>query len=259
MAGGFECSPLELDIIGDACGLNVRQFPFDFPVHGETIEERARFIEAVQRSLTAKGLLSETAYDPALRRLVGVFCRGYTSIAMLGTVRSRSICARASTDGRHAVLVRRRGKLVRFDPITPESLVRGVVGLLPPMKAGQGGSVTLAVPDEPSARHLADDDFSGDTYLESVRPAKSSASAQAAAAQEILRRPRHGSGYFVVTERRRNGMEGNPATLNWLDTDTGRYVVVPSVGSDGRQYGTYAPADLRRVEQHLSRLVATFI
>lgn len=256
MTGGFECSPLELDIIGAAFGLNVRQFPFDFPVHGETLEERARFIEAAQRSLTAKGLLGATAYDPTLERLLGLFCRGRISIAMLGTVRSRTICARASTDGRHAVLVRRHGESARFDPITAESLVRRVVGLLPPTKAGPGGSVTLAVPDDistPARNHS--DDYSHDTFMESLRPA----SAQSAIVREILRRPRRGSGYFVVTSRGANGREGEPATLNWLDTDAGRYVVVPSVGSDGCWYGTYVPADLRRVERNLSRLVTTFI
>jgi hypothetical protein len=256
VAGGFECSPLELDIVGDAFGLNVRQFPFDFPVHGETIEERARFIQVVQRSLSAKGLVDEKAFAPAVEQLIGLFCRGRISIAMLGVVRGRSICARASTDGQHAVLARRHGETVRFDPITPASLVRVVVALLPPTKAGPGGSVTIAVPDEPntSARtHV--EDFAGRTFMEPVSPARTSASAQAAVAAEILRRPRRGSGYFVVTERRRNDIERDPATVNWLDTDAGRYVVVPSVGSDGCRYGTYAPADLRRIDQHLSCFV----
>jgi ESX secretion-associated protein EspG len=246
VAGGFECSLLELDIVGDAFGWNVRQFPFNVPVHGETIEERGRFIEAVHRSLTAKGLVGESSYDPALERLVDLFCRGRTSIAALGTARSRSICVRASTDGRHAVLVRRRNRTMRFEPITPESLVRSVVALLPPMRAGSGGSVTLAVPDAGDSV----DDFG---FLESLRPASD------ATAEEILRRPRRGSGYFVVTERGNNGMEGDAATLNWVDTDAGRYVIVPSVGTDGRRYGTYAPADLRRVEQNLSRLIPPII
>ncbi|HEX9337249.1 MAG TPA: ESX secretion-associated protein EspG, partial [Pseudonocardiaceae bacterium] len=58
MAGGFECTFLELDVIGDALQFDVRPFPFEFPVHGDLIEDRIRLIQAAERTLAAKGLIT---------------------------------------------------------------------------------------------------------------------------------------------------------------------------------------------------------
>ena len=41
--------------------------------------------------------------------------------------------------------------------------------------------------------------------------------------------------------------------MSWLDTDAGRYVVLPTVGPDGRLHVTYAPADQAKLDQSLSR------
>lgn len=255
MSAGFECSVLELDVIGQALEVDVRPFPFDIPVHGEWVEDRARFIEEAARGLIAKGLSTETALTPELRSQVGLFAGGRWSIAMLGTAGERQYCARAVSDGRDAVLAQRHGDTVRFDPVEPDSLVNAVVRLLPPMRPGSGGSLTIAFPeDRPApARRTVDDDF-GQGFLERVRPVQDSAGAQLASAQAILRRTRLGEGYFVITERGRGGREGEPITVNWLDTDGGRYAIVPSTGGDGRRYATYAPADLPRLAQHLTRL-----
>lgn len=255
MSAGFECSVLELDVIGQALEVDVRPFPFDIPVHGEWVEDRARFIEEAARGLIAKGLSTETALAPELRSQVGLFAGGRWSIAMLGTAGDRQYCARAVSNGREAVLAQRHGDVVRFDPIEPDSLVNAVVRLLPPMRPGPGGSLTIVLPDDQAKpAHRSVDEGFGQSFLEQARPARDSAGAQLASAQAILRRPRLGEGYFVITERGSGGRESEPLTVNWLDTDGGRYTIVPSTGGDGRRYATYAPADSARLAQHLTRL-----
>jgi hypothetical protein len=257
VVGGFECTFVELDAIGDALRLDVRPFPFQFPVHGELVDERIRLINAVHDSLTAKGLIEGRRFAPELEDLVGLFAGGRVAVAVVGSTDGEGLCARAVTDGRSGVLAVRHGEGIAFESVTPPSLVRAVLGLLPALRPGPGRSVTVTE-DEPvsAGRHRApDEDFAQRRYLQAVRPPMDSARLQRVAAEEIMRRPRLGSGYVTVTGRSRNGRESDPATMSWLDTDAGRYAVLPTVGPDGRLHVTYSPADQARLDQSLSRLV----
>ena len=250
MARGFECSYLELDVIGDALQIDVRPFPFQFPVHGEMVDERIRLIEAAHRTLTAKGLIEGRRFAPEVDDLLATFAQGDIAIALVGSIDGEGLCAMAVSDGRYAVLAQEHGQSIRFDPVTPPALVRSITNLLPAVRPGPGRSVTIAV-DEPPVRRR-EEDYEGRRYMEPMRP---TASVQSNIANDIMRRPRSGSGYFTVTMRGRNGREGEPLTMSWLDTDAGRYAVIPSVGPDGRLHVPYTPADLPRLEQTLARLV----
>jgi hypothetical protein len=129
-------------------------------------------------------------------------------------------------------------------------LVRAVVSLLPPLKPGPGGSVTIAVADlSPAPSRPKQDEFNPDSFMQPVTPARGRSGTQQAAIEAILRRPRTGAGYFVSTVRGRNGRESQPSTLTWIDTDAGRYALIP----DGRGYVTSTPSDLPRIDQHLAR------
>lgn len=259
MARGFECTFLELDAIGDALQCDVRPFPFQFPVHGELADERVRLIQQVHHTLTAKGLIDGRRFAPDLEDLVGLFARGTVAVAVVGTVDGEGLCARAVSDGRHAVLAVQHGQSIRFEPVTPPSLVRSVLGLLPALRPGPGRSITITqeVPVAVGRHARVEDDNAGRSYLQAVRPPPESGRAERAIAEEIMRKPRLGSGYFTVTARGRNGHEGEPATISWLDTDAGRYAVLPTTGPDGRLHVTYTPADLPRLDHNLTRLVQT--
>src|SRR5215469_8335668 len=98
MARGFECTFLELDAIGDALRLDVRPFPFQFPVHGELVDERIRLLQQVHGTLTAKGLVEGRRFAPDLEDLVGLFARGTLAIAVVGSSDGEGLCARAVTD-----------------------------------------------------------------------------------------------------------------------------------------------------------------
>jgi hypothetical protein len=257
----IELSLLELDLVGEALKLDVRQFPFTFPVHGELIEDRARFAEVAHGTLTGKGLIDGPRFASELEQLIGVFSRGVVSIVMLGTAGPRSLLARVSGDGRFVGLAEQRDQIMRFEAVNPENLVRPIVGLLPPLKPAPGRSVTISqAPAAPvGRRHRRDDDeeFFGGGVLEPARPQQDSAAASLARVEEIMQRPRLGSGYFAVTVRARNGREGKPLTVNWLDTDAGRYVAIPSERPDGTLDATYTPGDLQLLDQVLTRHVRT--
>lgn len=256
MAGGFECTFLELDVIGDALQLEVRPFPFEFPVHGDLIEDRVRLVRAAERTLVAKGLINGPRLADDVEDTLGVFARGRLAIAVLGTVDGEPRFARAVTDDRTGVLAVQQGQAIRFDPITPPSMVRAVLSLLPPARPGPGRSVTMTTePPAGSRRPKQEDDLTAQRYLQTSGVPGDSAGVQRAMIDEIMRRPRTGSGYFAVTVRGRNARESTPLTMNWLDTDSGRYVVIPTTAADGRTHITYTPADQVRLEQSLSHLV----
>jgi hypothetical protein len=256
VAEGFSCSLTELDVIGEALRLNVSQFPFTVAVGGTTLEERAALIRRAEHTLTERGLVRGGDLIPAVAESVGLFAVGRWSVAMLGTsgdgtASRRDFCARAGSDGRRGVLAVQRGEHVRFVPVSAPSLVHAVVGLLPPLKPGPGGSVTVAVADLSSGS--SGEGFSPHGYMQRVGRGTSPAGSQLAILEAVLRRPRSGAGYFTVTVRGRNGREGKPVTLTWLDTDAGRFAVV----NDGGRYVTSTPADRSRIEQHLVRLISS--
>ena len=225
----FTCSLLELDIVGEMLRADVGQFPFDIPLHGGTIEERRRLAELAQRNLTERGLFDGNDFDPEFAGLVLLFARGELSIAMLGTTGDRRYLARASTDGQSGVLATLEDQRVTLRPVPPTGMVRSLVSLLPPMKPGVGTAVSIPVGETEQPRHGQGDD--DDRAIEA-----------------ILARPRLGAGYFGVTARDRDDRESEPLTLNWLDTDAGRYMIV----SDGNERVTYAPADQSHIDQALS-------
>lgn len=254
LSRGFECSFLELDAIGDALRVDVRPFPFRFPVHGELVEERIRLLRQAHDSLVAKGLIDGARFAPDVEDLLTLFAHGDVAIAVVGSSDGEGLCARAVSNGRAAVLATLRGETIRFRQVPAPSLVRTVLGLLPTSRPGPGRSVTIAV-DEERPQPVSGDDFGGHRYMRAVRPPLSSAGAQLAIANDIMRRPRLGSGYVTVTSRGRRGRESEPVTMSWLDTDAGRYAVIPTVSHDGRLHVTYTPADQSRLTQTLTRLV----
>ncbi|MCP2169017.1 ESX secretion-associated protein EspG [Goodfellowiella coeruleoviolacea] len=261
----FECSLAALDVLGAALGLAVRRFPFSFPHHGQTVAERARLVQAVHQDLAGRGLIHGAEFAPEVPRALRVFAQGPVAVAMLGTTGQLRHCALASATERTGVLAVQRGQSVRFELLDPHALVRALVGLLPPLHPGPGGPVTVTAEAGAAGRGAgADEDFSEFSFTSSRRSPWGASAVQRAEAERLLRRPRLGGGYFVVTagrdqpggSARAAAGAAQPITLTWLDTDLGRYAVVPETGRDGQPRVTYSPADVGRLAQRLTDAVA---
>ena len=255
MSGEIVCSFAALDVLGEALRITVRRFPFAIPHHGKTREERLRLVEAVHQDLSARGLIRSGEFAPELVEALHVFARGHLLIALVGTAGEAQPTALAVTDGRRGVVAEQQNETVAFRLCQPDAIVPGLVRLLPPMRSGPGVSVTVTDTSAPSGRRRAEEDFSEMTFRTAVKATGPSPAGQRADAEEILRRPRLGAGYFSVSARGRHGRETELGTINYLDTDAGRYAVIPTTAPDGRHAATYTPADQSALDRHLNRIV----
>ncbi|KAA2261606.1 ESX secretion-associated protein EspG [Solihabitans fulvus] len=242
-----------MDVLGDALRLDVRRFPFTIPHHGETTEERVALVGAVHRDLTARGLVWGGEFAPELTEALTLFAGGRVTVAMVGSAGRTQRHALAAADDRVGVLAVQQGETVRFELVEPDALVPGLLGLLPPLHPGPGASVTVA--DDTAVSRRRAKDFEEATFTSSVNAPRGAPDGQRHAAEDILRRPRLGGGYFTVAARGRHGRESEPATMNWVDTDVGRYAAMPDIGRDGRMRVTYSPADSGRLGRYLTALL----
>ncbi|MFE9745316.1 ESX secretion-associated protein EspG [Saccharothrix saharensis] len=246
MSGHIVCSIAELDAVGDALELDLRRFPFSIGHGGATVEERIALVEAVHRDLAARDLVRGAEFAPDLVERLRLFAEAPLAVALVGTVRDTPLVARAATDGRDGVLAVQRGDVVAFHRHSADTVVRALVGLLPELRPGPGSSVVVTAP----VPRAPDEDFSQFRFTTGVRPAATAGSAAA----EMMRRPRTGAGHFSATTRKGH-REVESGAFSYLDTEAGRYAILPGVDSDGRPNATCTPVDHRYLEHRLRRLI----
>ncbi|MBO0839488.1 MAG: ESX secretion-associated protein EspG [Sciscionella sp.] len=225
MADVFTLSLAAVDILSDVLGINVRRFPFVIPSIGENVDERVDIASAVFTDLDTRGLLPDGDVAPKVLLGLRLLANYHVAIAVFGTVGGQPVYARVSSDGRNGVLASRQRQLLRFELIKPEMLVPAVVGLLPALAAGDGGPVAVG----------------GDAVDAWVA--------------DTLRRPRTGTGYFLVSGRDMAGKETSAPALTWVDTADGRYAIRGDGNDTGSARGTFAPADNASIGGHLVELV----
>ncbi|CAM3445759.1 ESX secretion-associated protein EspG [Kibdelosporangium persicum] len=246
MTESFTLSLAAVDILAEALGVECRRFPFQLPGIGDFVEDRVRIAQAVFADLTRRGLVHDERLDPDVAEALRLMSRHRVAIAVMGTLDDESpLYARVSTDGERGLLVTLEDQMFRFEFVRPESLARTAVSLLPRLRPGHGQSVTITA--KPAATEEKREGFGRE-----VRPARTASQAQLLAAQEMLRKPRTGAGYFVVSVMDRAGRETRAPGLSWLDTEEGRYMAQAHPDDGG---GTFAPADTIRLVQQLEDLM----
>lgn len=248
MTDSFTLSLAAVDILAEALGVDCRRFPFQLPGVGDFVEDRVRIAQAVFTDLTRRGLVRNDQLNADVAEGLRLMSRYRTAIAVMGTLDDESpLYARVSADGDRGLLVIQDGQMFRFEYVRPESLARTAVSLLPRLRPGHGQSVTITA--KPAVAEQKREGFGRE-----VRPARTASQSQLIAAQEMLRKPRTGAGYFVVSVMDREGRETKAPGLSWLDTEEGRYMAQAHPDDGG---GTFAPADTIRLVQQLEDLMSS--
>jgi ESX secretion-associated protein EspG len=246
MTASFTLSLAAVDILAEALGVDCRRYPFQLPGIGDFVEDRVRIAQAVFADLGRRGLVRNERLDPDVADALRLMSRYQVAIAVLGTLDDESgLYARVSAGTDRGLLVMQEGQIFRFEFIRPESLTRTAVSLLPRLRPGYGQSVTIT-----TATPSAVEEPQG--FAKPMRPARTPSQSQLLAAQEMLRKPRTGAGYFVVSAMDPSGRETRAPGLSWLDTEEGRYMAQANADLSG---GTFAPADTIRLVQQLEDLI----
>ncbi|MDQ3405616.1 MAG: ESX secretion-associated protein EspG [Actinomycetota bacterium] len=246
----FSLSLAAVDMVSQALRTSCRLFPFEIPSFGQFAEDRNRIAKAVFTDLSGRGLIRRGGLDPDVEAALTVTGDHDVSIGMMGEIAAnRPIRARAAAAGSTGVLAVQEGQSVRFELISPASLARSLVALLPAEVAGPGQSVQVTQPAPPPKR----DDDQG--FVQQVRAPRSTSDAQLRMAGAMLERPRKGFGFFTVAARGRHGRNIDAGTVGWIDTDAGRYLSLNRKDVDGGLRSTYSPADSARLTQQLGELI----
>lgn len=243
------CSPVELDVVGDAMGLEVRRFPFTIGYHGSTLTERARLVESVRHDLRSRCLVEGSRFTPEFTEALRLLARAPLSVALIGTSSSHRIVALAAIEGRSALLTVQTGEQISLQRCSTQRALRGLIGFLPDLPPGPGEPVTVTKP-------VARDEVEDFSQFRVTRQMRFTPTAESLVT-EILHRPQSGAGYFVAGARDRRGREATVGTLSYLDTDAGRYLVVPSTGPRGELSVTYRPGDQGYMETRLGEIIDT--
>jgi hypothetical protein len=246
---GYRLSLPAVDVLAQTLDVNLRQFPFDIPYFGEYQRDRVEIARQVFLDLGRRGLIRDGDVDPELTRALRTLSEYVITVGVMGTVdRTREIYARAAAAGETGVLAVKEGESLRVELIRPTALAVTLVGLLPPMDAAPGQSVTIAVP---GGQHDSDD------IMAPIHSVRTAGEHQLRLAESYLNRPRTGTGFFTVSGRdRRTGLERQGGQVTWIDTDAGRYLAVSRPpGEDGQARGTFSPADSTRLAQRLGELI----
>ncbi|MGH3859198.1 ESX secretion-associated protein EspG [Actinokineospora sp.] len=244
MITSFDLSFTAIDILSQGLGVNTRVFPFQIPSVGREIADRIRIAGAVRDDMTRRGLVRRGDLEPEVEHSLRLLADPEIAVAVLGTTNRGALHARASLAGRDGVIVVRDNQILRFTLVRAEAVITSVVALLPAARPGPGQSVSIT---RPAVVPPPDSDGG---FQSAVRPPRSSSDAQLRMAGDILRRPRLGDGYFVVSK----GKQRAPG-LSWLDTDAGRYLGLARTDDRGDTHVTYFPGDGARIAHNLGDLV----
>ncbi|MBM7770686.1 hypothetical protein JOD54_000890 [Actinokineospora baliensis] len=246
MPPSFTLSLAAVDALSQVLGVNPRLFPLEVPSFGRLAEDRDRIAKAVFADLYGRGLIGRDQVDPDVESALRAVCEYDVGVGVMGTVdKDRPIRARAAIAGTTAVLVVQEGQMIRFELVSPGSVGRALVALLPKSAAGPGQSVMVT--EAPPVRQ--------DGYVQPVRAPRSTSDTQLRLAATMLERPRTGYGFFSISGKGRHGREVDAGTVGWVDTESGRYLSVSRPQPDGAIRATYSPADAGRLTRQLEELI----
>ncbi|GAB2651581.1 ESX secretion-associated protein EspG [Saccharopolyspora gloriosae] len=218
-----------VDVLGEQLNLDVRQYPFELSRPEESAEERARLVRQVWGELESSGLAVDGRPEPEVEDALYLLCGSEVSIAAAGLVDVRSgqrLAARVVATGEVGVVGVLDGRRLHLEFLDPHDLPEVCADLLPQAPAAVG------------------------------EPVRAERTARPRALEEIMSRPRHRIGHFLVSGAdRRAGAAAHPG-LTWFDNDLGRFTLFGEPAPDGRDVLTCAPADRAAIVDRLADLLS---
>lgn len=244
-------SELEFDVLWEHLRLSEMPLAIKVASPGKTHVERESVTKTVWDSLADRGLVGGAqGIDQDLVDLLGLLDRSdYELDARLwldGGVR-----ALVAAKGHDAVLARLCDGQLTLDPVEISSLPRAALSLLPELAAGPGYSITVPSADLDDAAAEAETADELGWILRDHGVSPDEADELAAMVGNVRRR-----GQFGAAARDQFGRRHRPdRVVGFFDTPRGRYVQLRRAKSGAVAWSTIAPADDRRLGQHITDLL----
>jgi hypothetical protein len=161
----------------------------------------------------------------------------------------------AASRGSDGVLVAQTDDEVRIVPVRDGKVVRAVIALVPDEKPGPGGAARL--PRTAFDESIDEYQRTGYVGLERTLTGAGVTGRDLRTVITLVESARHGGGQLAANSVDPVGRRNRTPVVNWFDTAAGRYLVHVEVGRDRIEWLTVAPADTARIEERLTRLIAT--
>jgi hypothetical protein len=244
-------SALEFDVLWEHLRLETMPLVLKVPSPGKTHAERAELERTVWAGLERRGLGKPVSLDPALEDLLHLLNRPQTEVdgrLWLG----RSVRVLAAAKGQSGVLAVLDGDNLTLRAASSESLPREALSVLPPAPAGPGHSITLPSADLDAAAAAA----KSPEDLENALGARGVRRDDAHTLADMMRDPGN-RGQFGTATRDKWGKRRRPErVIAFYDTPEGRYVQMRRATPGQQPWSTVSPVDHRRLDHHLSELLA---
>ncbi|MGW3469572.1 ESX secretion-associated protein EspG [Saccharopolyspora sp. NPDC000995] len=253
MLDSFTLSAEAADILGEDLRIDLRQFPFEIPHFGATIDDRARLRRDVWSGLERRRLAERGRAEPALEQALNLLHRPEISVAVTSyDGRADAVYrARAAVAGSAGVVAVQEEQGLRIEFIDARGLSRVCVELLPDVPAGKLEAGTIAAAGEPEPERVANDE--PDSWL-ATASISGHGGGDLRKVQKIMALPVWRVGYFMVT----GGRQVRSPAIGWRDTEEGRYSVTTRRNNDGEHWNTFGPADKARLHRYLDERLAAF-
>ena len=243
-------SELEFDVLWEHLRLAEMPLAIKVASPGKTQVERESVTKTVWDALADRGLVGSRGIDRDLQDLLSLLDRSdYELDARLwldGGVR-----ALIAAKGHDAVMARLSDGCLSLTPIAVEALPRAALSLLPELPAGPGYSITVPSAELDAAAAEAETAEELGWILRDHGVSPDEADELAAMVGNVRRR-----GQFGAAARDYRGRRHRPdRVVGFFDSPRGRYVQLRRAKPGGVAWSTVAPADERRLGQHITDLL----
>ncbi|QGK71347.1 ESX secretion-associated protein EspG [Allosaccharopolyspora coralli] len=257
-----ELSALELDVVWEHLALGTLPLVIKVPSPGRTHQERSELVETVWNGLSARGLGDRGGLDADLEAMLRVLAEPHREVdGRLWLGRGvRVLAASAHAEDANfgvpapgAVLAVKDGDVITMRAIAAAGLAREATGVLPPLPAGSGGSVTLRGADLDAAAAESGDD------PERLRSALRGRGVRPDDVETLARMTTEvrGQGQFGAARREPGARRVRAErVVGFFDTPHGRYLQMRRDSASGDPWSTVAPVDARTLISHVEALHA---
>jgi len=269
----FTLDPVEADVLGQALGAPARIFPFRFRTTTGDPRRLAALAGQVDAGLARRRLSVRGRLNNQVRTAFALFAEHRVLVAIAGIDGlGATIAVAGLTDGAQALGITQLAAddRLEFSLFSDDEFVDVLAGVLPPVDGAPGGPVAVErrADAEMSAmrrRRLAeaehDDEETRAFDTIEVGPRLGPGGHELPEPEDdepagLLAGTRFGGGQIEVTGRDRAGRRVAAATLGWVDTAVGRYLVHADAGPGGAVSARFVPAGREGVADAIGRAVA---